>query len=248
MDGTGVIIGVDPHKASNTIAVLERDETICSQRRFVNSVEGFDEMVVAVGEFEDRVWAVEGANGMGRNVAQRLVAAGETVIDVPAKLSTRVRVYSIGHGTKTDKTDAVATAKAALHSKHLRFVTPDGVNTALKLLVDRREQLVWTRTQTIARLHRLIRELINAALILGEVDNVGRFPSRNHSPTMPAPLRSRCPRVIIVGIGCRGRGTGGSTGRSTWRPSCRSVTTTRAVTSTAARSLRARPRRKPSGR
>lgn len=255
MDGDGVIIGVDPHKSSNTIAVLERDETIRSQRRFVNSVEGFDEMLAAVGEHPDRTWAVEGANGMGRNVAQRLVAAGESVIDVPAKLSTRVRVYSTGHGTKTDKTDAVATAKAALHSKHLRFVTPDGVNTALKLLVDRREQLVWSRTQTIARLHRLIRELVpggtrrdltadrafdlvnaleptdpaaemrvelaldhiedvrrldrkidqatgrinsmvkeskttltriygigpvNAALILGEVDNVGRFPTRNH--------------------------------------------------------------------
>ena len=95
--------------------------------------------------------------GMGRSVvAQPLVAAGETVIDVPA----RVRVCSTGHGTKTDWTDAVATANTALHSKHLRFVTPDGVNTALKLPVDRREQLVWSQTQTIARLHRLIRELI----------------------------------------------------------------------------------------
>ena len=92
MDGDGVIIGVDPHKSSNTIAVLERDETIRSQRRFVNSVEGFDEMLAGVAEHPDRTWAVEGANGMGRNVAQRLVAAGESVIDVPAKLSTRVRV------------------------------------------------------------------------------------------------------------------------------------------------------------
>jgi transposase len=94
------------------------------------------------------------------NIAQRLVAAGEVVVDVPAKLSTRVRVYSTGHGTKTDKTDAVATARAAIHSKHLRFVQPDGANEALKLVVDRREQLVATRVQAVARLHRLIRELI----------------------------------------------------------------------------------------
>ena len=71
--------------------------------------------------FPTRVWAVEGANGIGRSVAQRLVAAGETVIDVPAKLATRVRVYSTGHGNKTDGADAVAIARAALHSKHLRI-------------------------------------------------------------------------------------------------------------------------------
>ncbi len=255
MEHGEVIIGLDPHKSSNTIAVLERDETIRLQRRFVNSVEGIAEMTAAVDDYPDRVWAVEGANGMGRAVAQRLVAAGESVIDVPAKLSTRVRVYSTGHGAKTDKTDAVATARAALHSRHLRFVQPDGANTALKLVVDRREQLVATRVQAVGRLHRLIRELIpggakreltaekafvlvsdlepsdeagemrvemsleyiddiraldrkidqataridkmvkdskttltriygvgplNAALILGEVGNVGRFPTRNH--------------------------------------------------------------------
>ena len=36
------------------------------------------------------------------------MAAGETVIDVPAKLATRVRVYSTGHGNKTERADAVA--------------------------------------------------------------------------------------------------------------------------------------------
>lgn len=250
-----VVIGLDPHKSSNTIAVLKRDETILSQRRFVNSVEGIDEMISSVAEHRERVWAVEGANGMGRSVAQRLVALGEPVLDVPAKLSTRVRVYSTGHGSKTDRADAVATARAALHSKHLRWVQADDVNVALRLMTDRREDLVWSRTQTVSRLHRLIRELIpggtgrdlsaerafglvsglelddpagrmrvelaldyiedvrrldlkideatakiagmvkesettltrvygigpiNAAVILGEVGNVGRFPSRNH--------------------------------------------------------------------
>lgn len=87
-------------------------------------------MTEAVSDYPDRVWAVEGANGMGRAVAQRLVATGGSVIDVPAKLSTRVRVYSTGHGSKTDKTDAVATARAAL-------------------------QLVATRVQAVGRLHLL---------------------------------------------------------------------------------------------
>ena len=38
-----------------------------------------------------RVWAIEGARGLGALLAQQLVAAGETVVDVPAKLSARVR-------------------------------------------------------------------------------------------------------------------------------------------------------------
>jgi len=43
-----------------------------------------------------RVWAVEGANGTGRPLSQRLLADGETVWDVPAKLAARVRVLTPG--------------------------------------------------------------------------------------------------------------------------------------------------------
>lgn len=52
-----VIIGMDPHKSSNTIAVLTRDETMLLRRRFVNSDEGLLEMLDAVAEFPNRVWA-----------------------------------------------------------------------------------------------------------------------------------------------------------------------------------------------
>jgi hypothetical protein len=78
-----LIIGLDPHKASNTIAVLEPDETIRLTHRFENSDAGFVAMLKHVEGFRDRKWAVEGASGMGRSVAQRLVRAGETVVDVP---------------------------------------------------------------------------------------------------------------------------------------------------------------------
>jgi transposase len=155
-----VVIGLDPHKASNTIAVLDRDESLLTRRRFVHSDDGLVAMFNAVAVYPKRVWAVEGANGIGRNIAQRLVACGETVIDVPAKLATRVRVYSTGHGTKTDDTDAVAIARAAIHSRHLRLVRTDDANVALKLLSDRRTELVHARTQAVCRLHRLLRELI----------------------------------------------------------------------------------------
>jgi transposase len=103
--------------------------------------------------------------------AQRLVGFDERVYDVPAKLATRVRVYSTGHGTKTDNTDALAIARAALHSRHLRIVKPDDETVAIKLLSDRRKELVGLRTQAVCRLHRLLRELIpggGPALITAE--------------------------------------------------------------------------------
>jgi transposase len=58
------------------------------------------------GGSSQRVWAIEGCNGVGRHIAHRLVASGETVKDVPAKLSAQVRVFGTGNGRKTDPVDA----------------------------------------------------------------------------------------------------------------------------------------------
>ena len=54
----------------------------------------------------------------------------------------------------------MAIARAAIHSKHLRRVLPDDATVAMKLLSDRRHELVGLRTQAMCRLHRLLRELI----------------------------------------------------------------------------------------
>jgi transposase len=69
-------------------------------------------------------------------------------------------VYSRGHGTKSDTHDAISIARAALHSRQLRRVVSDDENVALRLLTDRRDELVAARTQAVCRLHRLLRELI----------------------------------------------------------------------------------------
>ena len=68
------------------------------------------------------MWAVEGCNGVGRHLAQRLVADGEPVVDVPAKLSARVRVFSTGQGRKTDPVDAHSVALVGLRSTGLRVI------------------------------------------------------------------------------------------------------------------------------
>jgi transposase len=84
-------------------------------------------------------------------MAQQLVADGERVVDVPAKLAARVRVLSVGHGRKTDPDDAVSVAIAAQGAPGLRRVGVEGHAVVLRLLTNRREDLVAMRTQTINR-------------------------------------------------------------------------------------------------
>ena len=81
------------------------------------------------------------------------------VLDVPAKLAARVRVYSCGHGRKTDKDDAVSVGLAALDGAGVLPVAGDDALVSLRLLCDRREELTAQRTQAVCRLHRLLAEL-----------------------------------------------------------------------------------------
>jgi hypothetical protein len=155
-----VIIGVDPHKLSATIEVLDDRGKALSSGRFGTDRDGYRQLLAAGRRWPDRVWAVEGSNGIGRHVAQRLVADGESVVDVPAKLSARARVFSTGHGRKTDATDAHAIAVVAVRTTGLQKVVVDGDIVALRLLADRRDELAGARTRTANRLHRLLLELI----------------------------------------------------------------------------------------
>jgi transposase len=179
----GVVIGMDPHKSSATIEVVDRTERVLGAGRYGTDRDGYRAMLAAGRRWRDRVWAVEGCNGIGRHVAQRLVADGETVLDVPAKLSARARVFSTGHGRKTDATDAHSVAVVAVRTPDLNEVAVDGDLVALRLLSDRRDELAHARTQTVSRLHRLLLELIPGG--------APRFLSVNQARTLLASVRPR---------------------------------------------------------
>ena len=108
-----VIIGVDPHKLSATIEVVDQHERLLGAGRFSTDQAGYAAMRTYAKSWPDRVWAVEGANGTGRPLAQRLLEAGEQVVDVPAKLAARVRLFDTGHNRKTDALDAHSIAIVA---------------------------------------------------------------------------------------------------------------------------------------
>jgi transposase len=155
-----VFIGVDPHRLSATIEVVDGHERVLATGRFGTDKAGYAAMRRHVAGYRERVWAVEGSNGTGRPLAQRLLADGEHVVDVPAKLSARARLLDTGHNRKTDPHDAHAVAVVAVRSKGLRVLAFDADLEVLRMLVDRRDELSRAKVQCINRLHRLLSELV----------------------------------------------------------------------------------------
>jgi transposase len=156
-----VLIGVDPHKAAVAVAALDEVGEFVESATFAQNRAGLRALERWAKRFpEQRRWAVENAGGLGRHLAGRLAAAGESVVDVPPTLSARVRVLSSGNARKNDELDALATAVAASHNERLAAVGPDTASEVLRLLSERREDLVAERTRALNRLHGLLRDLL----------------------------------------------------------------------------------------
>ena len=155
-----VLIGVDPHKASIAVAAVSEVGELLECATFPQNRSGLRILERWAKRFPKRRWAIENAGGLGRHLAQRLSAAGESVVDVPPKLSAKVRVLSTGNARNNDRLDATFTALAALRNDRLASVQPEdgpeGHAEILRLLTERREDLVAERTRSLNRLHVLL--------------------------------------------------------------------------------------------
>ena len=140
---------------------MQADERIVGSGRFGTDREGYRDMFTVARQWPQRVWAIEGCNGIGRHIALRLLADGEQVIDVPPKLSARVRTFATGQGRKTDATDAHSIALVGTRMSGLRPVVNDEQLAVLCVLVDRRRALGEDHTRMISQLHQLLLEPIS---------------------------------------------------------------------------------------
>src|SRR5215210_5279946 len=156
-----ILIGVDPHKASVAVAAVdEATGELLERASFPQDRAGLSALERWARRFPERRWAMENARGLGRHLAGRLAATGEAVVDVPPKLSARVRVLSSGNARKNDGLDALATAMAASSNERLAAMDPEADSEVLRLLSERREDLVAERTRALNRLHGLLRDLV----------------------------------------------------------------------------------------
>jgi len=159
-----VLIGIDPHKGSHTAVAIDRDETKLAELRLRSSKQQCVQLLEWATVFPQRRWAIESAGGLGYLLAQQLVAAGEDVVDVPPTLSSRVRVLGSGKAQKNDPNDALSTAIAALRGKQLRRVELDDHVAIIRMMANRRHNVVALHTQAVCRLHAQLANLTPGGL------------------------------------------------------------------------------------
>lgn len=151
-----VIIGIDAHSRVHVAAAIDEQGRVLAT---TETGAGPDQLAVLVGWVatfgDDRLVAVEGAKGFGLALTRRLLAAGESVVDIATHLTAQGRKSSRRRG-KDDEGDALVIARVALRETDLPRLTEEHLDADLKLLVDARDQLVAEATRVRNRLHALL--------------------------------------------------------------------------------------------
>ncbi|HKC28889.1 MAG TPA: transposase, partial [Jatrophihabitans sp.] len=157
---TEVIIGIDPHKGSHTAVALDREEHVLGRLRIKASSAQVEQLRRWAASWPERRWAIEGARGLGRLLAQQLVAGGEQVVDVQPKLAARVRLLNTGQVNKNDPNDARSVAIAALRAHVTAEIVAEDETAVMKMWARRYRDLGGLWTQTVCRLHAVLCDLV----------------------------------------------------------------------------------------
>jgi transposase len=204
------IIGIDPHKASHTAVVIDGDERLVGELSVRADRRQRERLLGWAAAFEPRLWAVEGATGTGALLAQQLVGADETVLDVPPALSARARLLDSGHKDKTDPCDALCAVlcemsegglsrnlSAKRAASELRKLRPqDAIGIERKRIACEFLDEVRRHDQALIELRHRIDTAVGAAettvtdvhgvgpivaaYLIGYTGNIARFPSTGH--------------------------------------------------------------------
>lgn len=150
------MIGGEPHKASHRAVAIDTAERLLGTLRVRASAVQAARLVESAAEWPERTWAVEGVGGLGHQLAQQLVAAGEQVVDVQPKLGFRVRLLSSGSSNKNDPNDARSVAIAALRSPVRQPVRAGDHSAVLKMWSKRHRDLSRLRCQAACRLDAML--------------------------------------------------------------------------------------------
>ena len=158
-----VVIAIDPHKASWTAAVVDASSQPVATIRVPVSRDGYRALRRFADRWPDPTWAIEGASGLGAPLTARLRTDGIDVVDVPAKLAARVRMLSDRPRPQERRRRRRECGDRRAKRTQVEFRRGRGHRfTALRAIVEHRDDLVKTRTQTINRLHVVLTNLIPA--------------------------------------------------------------------------------------
>lgn len=154
---TVAIMGTDPHLDSCALAVIDEVMgTVIEETIVGNDGAGWDEAIKMCRRHNVARVGVEGASGYGRRLSQVLTRVGIEVVEIPTRLTARMR--RIDGASKSDPGDAVAVARAGARPDVHRWQDEPDLEV-LRVLVHRRETLVSTQTSEINALRALLVEV-----------------------------------------------------------------------------------------
>jgi len=156
-------VGIDPHKHTLTVSVLDCRGGVLGTASFRISGEGHREMEAFVSGFGPvRRWGIEGAASFGRHSAMFLIRAGYDVRDV-CPTRTALDHRSRGRG-KSDAIDSVRIARLTQSDPGLPVAFkragndrgPDALHEQLSLWHNVRKSLVKTRQHLTSEVEALL--------------------------------------------------------------------------------------------
>jgi transposase len=155
-----IVIGIDAHKRTHTLVAADAGGRQIGEKTVEATTNGhLAALRWAHTEFgREILWAIEDSRAMTVRLERDLLNAGQTVIRVPSQLMARTRRSARSRG-KSDPIDALATARAAQREPGLPIARHHPWSREIKLLLERREDLVKQRTATVQRLLWRIHEL-----------------------------------------------------------------------------------------
>lgn len=155
-----IVIGADVHKATHTFVAVDGVGRKLGETPVRATTVGHEGALRwARAHFgTDLTWGIEDCRHLSARLERDMLAAGQEVVRVPPKLMAHARSSARERG-KSDPIDALAVARAVLREPDLPAASHDESTRELKLLVDRREDLVSERTRQINRLRWHLHEL-----------------------------------------------------------------------------------------
>lgn len=149
-----LVVGVDAHKKSHTAVAVDEVGRKLGEVTVPATDAGHLQLLGwarrRFGQAPDR-WAVEDCRHLTGRLERALLHTGQIVVRVPPKLTALAR-RAVRTPGKSDPIDALAAARAALTEPDLPQARLDEPTRELKLLIERREQLVGERTREVNRI------------------------------------------------------------------------------------------------
>lgn len=155
-----VIVGTDVHKRTHTFVAVDEVGRKLGEKVVAATTAGHRTAVAwARQQFgEELLWGIEDCRNLSARLEIDLLGMSQSAVRVAPKLMSHSRACARTRG-KSDPIDALAVAHAVLRHPDLPVAAHDEVSRELKLLTDRREDLVAQRTSTINRLRQRVHEL-----------------------------------------------------------------------------------------